>query len=746
MSLRAFYFLRCLVLVCQKPLKSKKRDSFYKLSIWNHSARQRDSSVSRCQNGSTHCIALLPSSFSFYLTQQRLLCSLVSQEKHYSNTVEGNSQTRKIETSEWESVRSELRRTRIDLCSESGSYIELNTCPLCATNAKRRLLPRIHKIDGSFHCSTCDETYSNSQLLERLKLLNGTFSPAQENILFDRTVIDSNWLIEFAKDSIKNLEENKEMIASLEKSGLSFRILRDFEAGLARFRRNSDKRYDDFLVFPLRNERLELVGVKCRRIERYEDVGYYRLNSSFGLFGLHLGNEHQDSVIVSEDEIEAMKITESCGMVAVSLPCGIDYFGEDVIRCLSIYSKVYIWFGNEPLYKERACVLAKKLGLMRCYVISPPEKLSAGAERPSDLIRMQVPLTPFISMAEPAVQPKYISDFSDCRNDIYKTLAHPKENLFLATDCYSLTNFSRFTKGLRRNEVSLYVGESGVGKSTFLSQLVLDYCRQGIPTLWCSFASDQSFIMKTMLEQLAAVDSKTLVSHFSRFSSIFESLPLHFVNLSNREDIEFLEEAIAYAQQMWKVTHVVVDNINIPRYFRGDKLNCPKEMLEKTLHLLKHVTVTNNIHISAVTLPWIESYCHRGMDVQVTELFGSSSVALEADNVFFIKRTYPAENLDTCRTICILKHRWDGNTGTINLKQNVETKLLQDVKLEYSNVQINSPSEQNSSSVLLTDHYSLHSQDSLAEPCVDDFDKELIEVNMTAGDLAEWERLLDVRD
>ncbi|GJQ08849.1 hypothetical protein GpartN1_g640.t1 [Galdieria partita] len=745
MSLRAFYLLRFLVVVCQKPLKWKKRGSLYEINVWSRNATRGDSKISRCQTVAPRCIALLPS-FSFYLTQHRLLCSLVPHERQNSNTSEAKLHTLKNDISEWETVKTELRRSGVDLCSDCGPYVELKSCPLCSTNTTKRILPRIHKIDGSFRCLTCDEVYSSSQFLERIKLLNGTFSPVKENILFKRTISDANWLNEFAKDSVKNLEENKELIASLEMSGLSFRILKDFEVGLARFRRNSDKSYDDFLVFPLRNERFELVGVKCRRTERYEDVGYYRLESSFGLFGLHLGSDHQDSVIVTEDEMETMKITESCGMFAVSLPCGIDYFGEDVIRCLSSYSKVYIWFGNEPLYKERACILANKLGSMRCYIISPPEKLSAGAELPSDLIRMQIPLRPFISLAEPAVQPKYIADFSNYRNNIYKKLAYPKNNLFLATDCYSLSNFSRFTKGLRRNEVSLYVGESGVGKSTFLSQLVLDYCRQGVSTVWCSFASDQSFIMKTMLEQLAAVDSKRLASHFSHFCSVFESLPLHFINLSNREDIEFLEEAITYAQQMWKVSHVIVDNINIPRYFKGEKLHCPKEMLAKTLHQLKHLTISGNLHISAVTLPLIESYCHHGMDVQVTELFGASSIPLEADNVFFIKRTYAGDFVDSCRTICILKHRWDGNVGAINYKQNAETKLLQDVKIESSNFQINTSDEQNSSSLLLSDNYSLYSQDSLAEHCVDDSDKELIEVNMATGDLTEWERLLDVRD
>ncbi|KAK4524284.1 hypothetical protein GAYE_SCF02G2183 [Galdieria yellowstonensis] len=730
------HFLRYWIVICKKQLKRKK--NLYEIYV-----KHKETTGSRCQNNPLYFGALSYSPASFLAQQQRLLCSFAGKKSHNENHPSYQTEESEV-TTHWDALKKELVRNKMNSFSDCGSYVELNSCPLCTNNSRRRSLPRIQKVDGSFHCVSCDENYSGPQFVERLKLLNGTFfSSVEKDLLFNRTVDDPTWLSEFATDSIRNLEENKDLIASLERSGLSFGILKDFEVGLARFLRSNSKEYDDCLVFPLRNERLELVGIKCRRLEQYEDVGYYRLGSCFGLFGLRFRTRRQDTVIVTDDEFEAMKLAESCGMAAVSLPCGINYLGEDVIQSLSQFSKINIWFGNDPLCKERACILAKKLGSLRCYIITPPEKLSVGAERPSDLIRMQIPLSPFISMAEPAIQPKYISSFTKYRNDIYDSLTDPRRSLFLTADCHSLGSFSRFTKGLRRNEVSLFVGESGVGKSTFLSQLVLDYCQQGISTIWCSFASDQSFVMKTMLQQLAAVDSKRLASHYSHFCSVFESLPLHFIDLSSRDDIEYLEEAIAYAQQRWKVSHVVVDNINIPKHFRGEKFYSPKEMLEKTLHLLKHIATTRNIHISVVTLPWIESYCRRGTNIQVTEFFGSSSIVLEADNIFFMKRATPAENLDNCRTVYILKHRWDGNVGVINYRQNLETKVLQDINDESSNSQ----KEQAFANARVSDN-SIYSQDSWLENTGDDSktEKELVEVNMANVDLTEWERLLDIRE
>ena len=58
-------------------------------------------------------------------------------------------------------------------------------------------------------------------------------------------------------------------------------------------------------------------------------------------------------------------------------------------------------------------------------------------------------------------------------------------------------------KGLRRGEFSLITGASGSGKTTFLSQLSIDFLQQGIPTLWGSFEIKNEILAQTMLSQFA---------------------------------------------------------------------------------------------------------------------------------------------------------------------------------------------------------------------------------------------------
>ena len=47
--------------------------------------------------------------------------------------------------------------------------------------------------------------------------------------------------------------------------------------------------------------------------------------------------------------------------------------------------------------------------------------------------------------------------------------------------------FNTHITGLRLGELTVLTGASGSGKTTFLSQLSIDFLTQGVPTLWGSF-------------------------------------------------------------------------------------------------------------------------------------------------------------------------------------------------------------------------------------------------------------------
>ena len=50
-------------------------------------------------------------------------------------------------------------------------------------------------------------------------------------------------------------------------------------------------------------------------------------------------------------------------------------------------------------------------------------------------------------------------------------------------------------------EFSLVTGATGSGKTTFLSQISIDFLSQGVPTLWGSFEIKNEVLVETMVHQ-----------------------------------------------------------------------------------------------------------------------------------------------------------------------------------------------------------------------------------------------------
>lgn len=66
--------------------------------------------------------------------------------------------------------------------------------------------------------------------------------------------------------------------------------------------------------------------------------------------------------------------------------------------------------------------------------------------------------------------------------------------------------YNQKLKGLRMGEFTVLTGETGSGKTTFLTQLSLDFLQQRIPTLWGSFEIKNEKLASLFLMQFAQKD------------------------------------------------------------------------------------------------------------------------------------------------------------------------------------------------------------------------------------------------
>lgn len=93
---------------------------------------------------------------------------------------------------------------------------------------------------------------------------------------------------------------------------------------------------------------------------------------------------------------------------------------------------------------------------------------------------------------------------NEIRSDVIQFLT--QYETFSGYKSTSFKFFNDYLKGLRNGEFTILTGETGCGKTTFLTQLSLDFLEQRIPTIWGSFEIKNDKLASMFLMQLAKKD------------------------------------------------------------------------------------------------------------------------------------------------------------------------------------------------------------------------------------------------
>lgn len=214
-------------------------------------------------------------------------------------------------------------------------------------------------------------------------------------------------------------------------------------------------------------------------------------------------------------------------------------------------------------------------------------------------------------------------------------------------------------KGFRRGELSIYTGATGIGKTSLLAQLSLDYAMQGVNTLWGSFEIKNVRLAKKMLTQFAARDlSAATKEDFDRISEQFSQLPLYFLRFFGSTQLEQVLDAMEYAVYAYDVEHVVLDNLQF--LLSGQGVGFERfELQDKAIEAFRKFATLKNVHISLVIHPRKQEE-----DAPLTHasVFGTAKATQEADNVVILQRGRSHKYIE------VKKNRFDGELGQIPLR------------------------------------------------------------------------------
>lgn len=209
--------------------------------------------------------------------------------------------------------------------------------------------------------------------------------------------------------------------------------------------------------------------------------------------------------------------------------------------------------------------------------------------------------------------------------------------VFLKSGMYAL---DRCIQGFRGGELTVLSGKTGHGKTLFAISLTKKFANAGQNSLWFSYeVGTFDFLEKTK-------DKDDNLPFFY--------LPLHLI--PNR--LDYIEFKVKEAKKVSHLHAVFIDHLHYLCDLKDIKLNIE---ISRVMRWLKVLAVKYNIAI------FIIAHVQKMTDLKVAEidndhLRDSSSVAQEADNVFFVIRSPKEDNLAKLK---ITKNRWQGHRNKI---------------------------------------------------------------------------------
>jgi twinkle protein len=430
-------------------------------------------------------------------------------------------------------------------------------------------------------------------------------------------------------------------------------------------------------AFPMFDAMHKLVRLKIRAVDHKSSMKLNPKGGAWGMFGLNTVPADAKEVVITEGEFDAMAVYQATGRPAISLPNGARSLPVALLPALERFEKIYLWMDDDVPGQEGAQQFARKLGLQRCFIVRSAARPRLGAPSPSSVVckdanealLQHIDMNVLISQAA-TVPHDGIATFADLRDEIYVEFTNPAQVQGIQSTF--LPRLNNLIKGHRRGELSIVSGHTGVGKTTLLAQLSLDYCMQGVPTLWGSFEINNVRIAKLLLSQFYAQSTGKspmgLVHDFDEWAEKFEALPLYFMRYFGSNPIERVLDAMEYAHYVHDCSHVLLDNLQFMTSGQGRGFD-RFEVMDSAVDKLRRFSTFNNVHVSLVVHPRKEN---DDQSIQTASVFGTGKATQEADNLVVLQRTANGPLID------VRKNRFDGTLGTLNLRFNESSRMFEE--------------------------------------------------------------------
>jgi twinkle protein len=395
---------------------------------------------------------------------------------------------------------------------------------------------------------------------------------------------------------------------------------------------------DNEIIFPYYRDG-ELIFVKYLKLDRPDGKKQIRVQSDCEpcLFGWDAIPKDARSVAIVEGEIDAMTLDQyQLGLAVLSVPFGggngnkQEWIQYEFDR-LSVFDEIYLCLDNDDAGKKATDELIERLGRYRCRIVKLPYK-DANECLQNGLSSQEI--RELFDQAQ-ILDPAELKQASSYVNEVIQQFYPPEQTREGYDFPWDKTHNKIY---LRPDELSVWTGINGHGKSQLLGYVMLHCIKQGAKVCIASLELKPKRLLARLTRQAAGI--KRPSDDYIRAIHDWYEDKLWIFDLVGTAKKERLLEVFKYARQRYGVDVFVIDSF-MKCGIAEDEYNSQKLFIEELCDFKNE----HNCQVHLVVHP------RKGVDESKIpgklDMKGSGSITDLADNCFTVWRNKPKEEAIT---------------------------------------------------------------------------------------------------
>ena len=486
----------------------------------------------------------------------------------------------------------------------------LDTCPLCDAGPGHFYINQAKEI---FYCHKCGERGHILSLKKRLGDLPAIAHISEFSKKSPEKTIDLSIIEKYHKALLENPAAFNYLT---QERAFTEETIRKFKLG---FNNGS-------ITIPHLKDGVCL-NIKSRKIDPNGGQKFFREEGCASILFNQDSAEGKGWAVLTEGELDCIGFHQMGVLNTVAVTGGADTFLDEWIDPLEHLQQIFISYDMDEAGRKGAERAADKLGRYRCLNVLLPLKdandcLRAGYTKGE--------IDHIIAQAKP-FESKLIKSPESYFDQIRELHSGKSQSKGIRTEW---NNFDCRLGGIRPNEVTVFTGETGSGKTTMATNLGFKLACGNHPVLIASFEMKPIPILRKMIQMetgfpLSELRKDRLEQALSRIST----LPIYFVDQYGEIGLEELKGAIYYAKRRHGIEFAVLDNLHVFLKYSGDH---ERQAIDQALKDIKSWAMDLGIHVLLVVHPTKLTYDNKV--VHLNDLKGSSSLKQIPDNVLSIWR------------------------------------------------------------------------------------------------------------